>query len=277
MTEIDEPMTQRRVEQAEKTLAFAESLSILPAEPTTGLVPGSATVFEDVDPAFLDTVYAAQGGRKLLLTDDMIFRQLAHDVAGVDGVWTQVVALSAGFRGDLAREDYDHVVARLIGADYRFTHFDHEVALHLLAEAKWQMTHAVRCLADQLAAPTNEPRSVERGLTRLIRLGWTEAPNVVAYQQFFVVVFRAFRKAQPARDVGQLIRTAIGGVRARVRLNGYAAFLKRDLWYTTHSTPMQPFIDRIKQHADSQVEEVAAVLTDAAAEAARIPDGTATE
>ena len=89
MVELDESFAEKQIELAQLALTFAETLTLVPAEPSEGLRNQEArTIFKDIDPAFLDTIYAAQGQQRLFLCDDLIFRSLAKEALGVDSTWT---------------------------------------------------------------------------------------------------------------------------------------------------------------------------------------------
>jgi hypothetical protein len=263
MIEIDDAVSSRRIEQAEKALAFAESLTLVPAETSGDLQPGSLELFEDLDPSFLDTLYAAQGGERLLFSDELVFRQLAREIAGVEGVWTQPAALRAGQRGVMSADVYCEVIAALIGADYRFTQINHDIVLHCLKKDTWDNTYTVQRLADQIAAPSNETGSIQRLLSDVIQFGWAQRPSDKVYHRFFRALFRAFRKAQPSCNLEALARAPLSIVYARLRLTSEQMFVTT-LYRTTSHTPAQRIVDEIDMRAQHLFEKIDNIVIEAA-------------
>jgi cellulose synthase operon protein C len=260
MTKVDDVAASRSIEEAEKALAFAERLTLVPSEAAGGLLAGSKEVFDDCDPCFVDTIYAAQGSERLLLCDDYMFRQLAREAANVEGVWTQPVTLSAAQSGAISGETFCDVVGSLVGADYRFTQIDRYVVLHQLGKDRWENTHTVRRMVNQIAAPSNDAASVERLLADVVQFGWGQAPDRPAYRRFLVTLFRAFRRLQPDRDLVALSAVALYFLRSRLRRNGHQALLKRVLLRTTFHVSAARVISEINANADFLHEEISAFV-----------------
>lgn len=229
MVEVGDDYTMQKVEQAKTALEFAESLSLLPAEPETAATKQGLELLEDIDPAFLDTIYAAEGNSRLLLCDDQILRQLAGEFAHIEGVWTQVSAQSAVARAAITRDDYEEITGALVSADYRFSMIDHRCILHQLRTDNWAITHTIRSYATAVALPSNDLNSVVRLLADLAQFGWLEKPSVRSYVELFTALFAAFRHLQPALEIESIVNSILSVVHARLRSNGYRAFLKKQL------------------------------------------------
>jgi len=139
MIELDDAYNQRKVEEANAALAFAESLTLLPAEPGQGVPQMVRDIFAESDPAFLDTLYAVQGTGRVFYCDDHVLRLLVREAASCDGVWTQPAAIQATLDEALTSDTYFDVVGALVGADYRLTAIDHRATLHQLAKDGWAL------------------------------------------------------------------------------------------------------------------------------------------
>ena len=61
-------------------------------------------ILELIDAHALDPIYAARSDNMLLLSDDLRYRQLAHAVAEVPGIWLQAALASASAEGATDRE-----------------------------------------------------------------------------------------------------------------------------------------------------------------------------
>src|SRR5260370_42638286 len=143
LVKYDDAFKDAQIEWAQAALSFAETLTIVPAEPSAAVAENFQEVFEDVDPCFLDTIYAAQGDNRLLYSDEQMFRQLAADLSAVGGVWTQAAAFPAMRAGMISSDDYLEIVAGLVSRQYRFTTIDFRSVLHQLQKDEWRMTPAV--------------------------------------------------------------------------------------------------------------------------------------
>ncbi len=267
MIEVNESVTTNRIEQAQAALMFAESLTLVAAEPSMALIADTRELFEDIDPSFLDSIYAAQGEGRLLLCDDQEFRQLAVELSGIQGIWTQAAALYAGQTGDFTPDDYFDLVGALVGAHYRFTTFDHRVMLHQMRKDVWAITPAITAFTIQLALPSNESSSVIRLLADLARFGWLVKPSRTALVAVFAEIFRSFSRLQPDRDLDVLVGEVLTVVRGLLRSNGYSVFYKNRLLSTTRLTPVEILVSSVRAAADRTFETVAGALAQACSSA----------
>lgn len=260
MVEVDVSYDDAKIAQAQAALDFAESLTLVPAEPVAGLPEDKLELFEDVDPSFLDTVYAAQGSRRLIYSDDRDFRHLAAELSGTEGIWTQPAARKAVQIGKISPADYYEIAGALACADYRFTQIDNHLILRQLDAVQWSITGPIQILATQLALPTNDLGSVIRLLADVAQFGWERKPNETKFGDFFSALFRAFRRVQPASNPDTICAAVIEVLRARFRSNGYRILLKNRLLNTTVFRSSQPMIDDINNAAEGTLATVATVL-----------------
>jgi hypothetical protein len=89
MIELGPEAIEGRITQAREVLEFAESLTVVPAEAAAGIKDEAKQLFEELDEAYLDSVLAAKGSDRILLSDDGPFRCLAAEAGSVKTVWTQ--------------------------------------------------------------------------------------------------------------------------------------------------------------------------------------------
>jgi hypothetical protein len=267
LVKYDDAFKGAQIEWAKAALSFAETLTIVPAEPSMAIAENLREVFEDIDPCFLDTIYAAQGENRLLYSDEHMFRQLAADLSSVGGVWTQAVAFPAVRAGLISNDDYLEIVAGLVSHNYVFTTIDFRCVFHQLKKDNWQITAALLAFAAQIASPTNDPESVVRLVADLAQVGWGQKPNRVSYVRFFVALIKAQRQSQPTRDASAYLASVRNMVQARLRLTGYRLLLKRRLGDSTSLTPVWPIVARLDESADLLFQPIDEALVEALADA----------
>jgi tetratricopeptide (TPR) repeat protein len=270
--EVDESFDAERTGQAQAALSFAESLTLVAAEPSAAMPMEARELFEDIDVSFLDTIWAAQGSDRLLYCDDLTFRQLVSESSGVAGVWTQPVAVHAVQLGRITGDDYYEIIGAVAAADYRFTSIDNCLVLHQLRRTDWAITPAIETLAPQIALPTNEITSVGRVIADLAQFGWPRKPSSAAYVRLFAIIFKAIRRLQPSGNLHALLNMVLTIIRGRFRSNGYQVFLKNQLLNSTQHTSAASLVANIAAVADRTLEPIAEALNQALAGAQRPGD-----
>jgi cellulose synthase operon protein C len=264
LVKYGDTFTVERIEHAQTALAFAEKLTLVPAVPSVVLAEDMRQLFEDVDPSFLDTIYAAQGDNRLLYCDEFMFRRLAAELSAVDGVWTQIVALTAGRARLISAQDYVEIVDALISHFYRFTSIDFRSVLRQLKKDNWRFTPALQAFFTEMALPTNDSASVVRVISDLAQVGWSLSPNRASYVHFFAELIKAQRQAQPTRDAATHLARVRRMVQARLRLSGYR-LLKRRLSDSTSLTPIAALVDGATAVADVAFQPIDEALIEALA------------
>ena len=250
IVKYDDAFTLQRIQQAQAALTFAEELTLLSATPTVVFADERRQIFEDLDPSFLDTIYAAEGDSRLLYSDEYMFRRLGFELNGVGGVWTQIAAINANHARYISNLDYYEIVSKLVIHNYRFTTIDFRSILHQLKKDNWQITPALEAFATHIAAPTNDQDSVIRLLSNLAQIGWHEKPDRASYVRLFTKLIAAGRQASPLRDAVAHIGLVRNMVRALCRLGAYRLLLKRRLDACTYLTPVSTIVDRVNVQAD---------------------------
>src|SRR4051794_4095770 len=106
MVEMTDEIAERQSADAKEALAFAQGLTLLPAEASSQLQDQLKPIFDNLDQPYIDTILAAQGSGRILLCDDRPLRELATDMAGIKGVWTQAAAKLAADSGTVTLDEY---------------------------------------------------------------------------------------------------------------------------------------------------------------------------
>jgi tetratricopeptide (TPR) repeat protein len=267
MVKYDDAFTRQRIEQAQAAITFAEELTLVPATPTVILADEKRQIFDDLDPSFLDTIYAAEGDGRLLYSDEYMFRRLGLELNSVDGVWTQIAAINANHTGYISNLDYYEIVSKLVVHNYRFTTIDFRCILYQLKKDNWQVTPALEAFSAQIATPTNDHDSVIRVLSNLAQIGWHAKPDLASYVRFFAKLIATEGQVSPLRDAVAHIGLVRKSVRALCRLGAYHVLLKPQLTACTYLTPVSTIIGRINIQADAAFLPINEALSQAFAAA----------
>jgi hypothetical protein len=237
MIDLGPDAIEARIIEIQEVLHFAESLTLVPAEAPGGIRDEAKELFEDLDPAYLDTILAAQGNDRILFCDDAPFRALAGAVIAIRSVWTQAMLLDGLREKAIAADDYFRAGNALAEFGYFFTSINVGNFTLALCEADWSLSPAIRALIDLVARPPNAPQGVINVLGELMQTGWAEKPSIDAYENLFAAIFAAFKKAQPQTDPQMLANAAFAKVRQAL-LRPYRGVFRRKLLKSTYLTPV---------------------------------------
>jgi hypothetical protein len=217
MVELGPEAIKHRVAEAHAVLSFAESLTLVPAEAPGEIKNEAKQLFDDLDPAYLDTILAAHGDDRVLLCDDLPFRLLAAETVPIRTVWTQpAVAFSVSTR-ELSSDTHFHVGNVLAEADYFSTTINCGNFLHALKEGGWSLNTTIHGLINLLARPANVPQSVVVVLSDLIWAGWAAKPSDEVFITLFASIFAAFVKLQPDRHIEAVANAAFSSTQRLIR------------------------------------------------------------
>ena len=260
MVELGPEAIEHRVAEAQALLSFAETLTLVPAEAPGEIKSEAKQLFDDLDPAYLDTILAAQGHDRLLLCDDLPFRRLATATAPVRTVWTQP-AVTFGVRaGSLSSNDLFRVGNALAEAGYFFTTINSGNFLYALRESGWLLNTTIRALIDLAARPANVPDRVLILLSDLMWSGWAISPSPGAFQDLFAAIFIAFKKAQPERDIGALADAAFSRAQWIIRMNVLGSHLRARLQQSTYLTPVAVVFAELHLVTQRTIRSIAQLL-----------------
>lgn len=246
MVRLGPEATEERISEIQEVLPFAKILTLVPAE-AEGEIKGEAKeLFEDLDPAYLDTILAARGDDRILLSDDLPFRALAAEIAQVKSVWTQAAVAFAVGEKAVSPEEYFQLGNTLAEAGYFFTMLNVENFFHALKQSNWSITPTLQSLIDLLARAANAPEGVLNVLGDLVQIGWAQKPSNEAFEALFTAIFSAFKKAQPARDLEPLAAAAFVKVHRFLGSRFEAQFRDR-LLQSTNLTPVATVAAQVRR------------------------------
>jgi tetratricopeptide (TPR) repeat protein len=167
MIELTEEHTEYLISRAQAALDFVETLTLVPAESTLEMNSDARTVINDLHPAFMDTIYAAQSSGRVLLCDDYPLRMLVGEIPGVSSVWTQPVINFALTRNFIGIDAWFETTAKFVDAGYFFTMVGHKDLLYDLHKNHWVTSARVRKFCQLMAKPSNDQASVRKVLAEL--------------------------------------------------------------------------------------------------------------
>jgi cellulose synthase operon protein C len=217
MIELGPEAIEGRISQVREALEFAESLTVIPAEAAEGIKDDAKQLFEELDEAYLDTVLAAKGSDRVLLSDDGPLRALAAEAGGIKTVWTQAAVSFAAGQNKLSADSYFQIGNALADARYFFTTINPGNFFRALKESQWELTPTVHTLISLIARAPNVPQNVLNLLGDLAKLGWPQKPNVEAFERLFTAIFAAFAKEQPDLDLEAIANVMFAAVQVFLR------------------------------------------------------------
>ena len=136
--EITKEDIEKDIDQTQEVLSWAQSeCEIISAVGSQDIPVSGVKISETMSPAFIDTMLAAQGSGRILLSDDMHLRMWAKGLFGVSGVWLQTVMMAALDKNVIEREVYYESVITLVNSNYCFTSIDANILLYLAEKQDW--------------------------------------------------------------------------------------------------------------------------------------------
>ncbi|MGO8867618.1 MAG: PIN domain-containing protein [Alphaproteobacteria bacterium] len=267
MVELSDAENDRQIANAEAVLAFASELTLVPAEAQAEIRGDAKHLFEDMEPAYLDTVFAALGDQRVLLCDDRPFRALSLAAAGVGGVWTQAAARFAARDNVIPLPDYLEIVGTLAETGYAHATIGPLDFLFELRKSGWIITRRISKLVEILARPTVTPESLRRLLADLALLGWREKPDTRAYKSLMAAVLKGLANAQPQLDLTELITGICDRVFNKLSANTHKHLFVRRLLEGSSLTPVAITTRTFEEPAGRLTQEIRTILYQALAEA----------
>jgi hypothetical protein len=263
LTEWTKEAVEENVSNAQAAVDFAESLTLVASEASSGITVEASDTFQDVDPAFLDSIRAAQGDGRVLLSDDRPLREFAFAAARIPTVWTQAVVKYAAEAGMIQPDSFLEVTAVLAESSHSFTMVGHQDFLHELRKTGWVVSDRITKFLDLMALPSNDQESVRTVLANLIFFGWFSAPSQEAFKVFFLRVFRALKAAQPGANSAELARHSFDAVERHIQARAHARHLRRRLLDSTSVTPVAVVIESLDRVAGRVAARIWALLSEA--------------
>lgn len=202
LVELTEEILASQVAAASEALELAEKLLLVAAESNRPVPQKFADFFDELDPAYIDTLIAASHSNRCLLSDDLGFRVIAQE-AGASGTWSQAFAQAAHMAGGMTHPEYRTVVSALIEANHSFTQFRPADIVGEVLEARWSVNDRLRKYIEMMFADTVDRSSVASLIAQVLIESKVHAPDDAKYARFHVAYAEAgtaLGKAETARD-----------------------------------------------------------------------------
>lgn len=146
---------------------------IVPAVPQIDLRPDLAAGLDrGVGHAVYDTLLAAQGGRYVLISDDLHLRHLALREFGIEGIWLQPLLMYAVAAERFSANDYHRAVIQLAVWNHHFTSINADQLLFAAKLREWAVTPEFEALARTLQLSRSEFDSNVGVCFRFLRELW---------------------------------------------------------------------------------------------------------
>jgi len=176
----------------EKILRWAENhCEIIPAVGTQDLSPQWAELFEGIDSSFVDSVLAASGTGRLLLSDDQHLRVWAKANLAVDGIWLQIAMIRSVSQGYLPINRYAEALAYLVEANIGFISVDSNILLSLGELAGWKVSRQLKLLLSTLGGKYIDINSAAFVAVRFIVSVWNQPYLPAIFPKFTYALLNA--------------------------------------------------------------------------------------
>jgi hypothetical protein len=126
-----------------------ENCEILPAVGKKDMDPIPREFAHHMAPAILDTLLAASGSGRMLLSDDLRLREFAKAFLEVKGTWSQVLLMIGAEGKQFPLERYYESITALIQSNYTFISLNSSL-LEFLAKKGWRLNQDFCSAADRL-------------------------------------------------------------------------------------------------------------------------------
>lgn len=93
--------------------------------------------------AFYDTLLAASGSGRLLLSDDFAFRTIAKYTLGIDSIWTQIVILQILSSNIIKLRTYAELIGKIAWTNIKHAMLDSSTLLQVVKNNQWKLTDEV--------------------------------------------------------------------------------------------------------------------------------------
>jgi len=149
--EITKEDIARDITFLESVISWASSnCEIVPSVGSSDLPHELVTFGEMLMPAFYDTLLAAQGSNRLLISNDQHFRQFSKMVKNVNSVWLQPILLDAVAKERIGNREYADCIEYLVCTNHSYVTVNEEVLINLAEKYDWYISNAFEQVADIL-------------------------------------------------------------------------------------------------------------------------------
>jgi tetratricopeptide (TPR) repeat protein len=224
----------KEVAQLRAILEWAENnCVIVPAIPKQDLTEAKASQTREVmGDAYYDTLLAANGSGRVLISDDAHLRALGKQSFGVTSVWTQPLLMVCAARKHLDSAKYRNTIVALLESNYKFTSIDADVIYQVARDGDWVVTPRFKRVVSTLEARSNEINALMVVLGAFLRRVW--GTDLIENDQKRRLTFALLTGVNPGQSPNCLAMLYALGMRARAGHfpnDGFTAVVD---WYEGH-------------------------------------------
>ena len=237
MEEFSEEDIQKEILMLQKVHDWGfNNCDILPAIGARDFPVESGNLSEIIDSCFTDTILAASGSDRLLLSDDFNYRLFGKQLMDLDGVWLQAAMLVAVNREALSPKKYSETVANLINANMEFITVNSPVLMTLAEHDGWSVSEKFKKTAKTFGRKNVELRSALNVTNEFLFNIWQspiEFDQMEAFTYAMLTCFRAWRDLAIIRNLLQIAHILPPYIK-----NMYIAAIRN--WCIGHFIPFPP-------------------------------------
>lgn len=189
---VSKESIQSDIEKLENICNWAtENCVILPAVGNEESSPIARKFTNLMDSAFTDSILAAKGSGRKLLSDDQRLRDFAKTLWDVDGVWLQAVLIVAADRNLIPPDKYCDATASLIEVGMHFTTISHKVLIRLALIDGWVVSDRYKKVISTLGGDKSDwESSLEVGFN-FLNFIWLNSLPLSAPERFTTCLINA--------------------------------------------------------------------------------------
>ena len=137
--EVTSEQIAEEVKKSEEILHWLKTIPIIAAESSFELSTETHYIKDNVSPTFLDPILAAKESQKLLVCEDLIYRQFAASAAQLNAVWLQPILMAARDTRVITQERYAESIYTLALYAHTALSMDTTILKHGMREdEKWE-------------------------------------------------------------------------------------------------------------------------------------------
>lgn len=159
-----------------------------------------------------ESIALARGRKRVLWTDDLPLAAIASNGHGVSRVWTQVLTVWLGRRGNIGIRHVDKVALDLLVAGYSFTSLGSSAVLMGAEKADWVASaEPLQSVTNHFASPTITARSTWLLAGQSLAVLWRQGAVVAGTANITIAILEAIKKRADGRGVIDGLRKSIDG------------------------------------------------------------------
>lgn len=171
-----------------------DNCELLDAIPNKDLTGKQLQISDILPEAFYDTMLAASGEDRHLLSEDQNFRALGKELFGLEGCWIQPILMRAVEGNHLSMEEYANVVTHLIRANFYFITINSHILICIARNSSWEIDQQFLDVASTLGQKGTELLSSVKVATEFLKQVWATPIPWWSKRNFFLIILNILVK-----------------------------------------------------------------------------------